>query len=168
MPKIKSVLRGRYGSGGTKNQYPGPVHNSPFVLDLELVVVAVVLAFPRIVFLIEAMAAKIFFTTALIAVHSFTPALAVADPLITPAPLAKRSHHDLAKRQSATYETTSPLPLTEYQYPFSAIPEQVNPYAVGRGPQSGFNRCNSTTEGPNSQCQTMEVNSLVYCYHCVT
>jgi hypothetical protein len=104
------------------------------------------------------MAAKIFFTTALIAIHSFTPALAVADPLITPGPVAKR-HHDLGKRQSA-YETTSPLPLTDYQYPFSAIPEQVNPYAVGRGPQAGINRCNSTTEGPNSQCQTMEVNSL--------
>lgn len=135
-------------------------------MDLELVVVLIVLAFRRILLLIQAMAAKIFFTTALIAIHSFTPALAVADPLITPGPVAKR-HHDLGKRQSATYETTSPLPLTEYQYPFSAIPEQVNPYAVGRGPQAGFNRCNSTTEGPNSQCQTMEVNTLVYRYHSI-
>jgi len=105
------------------------------------------------------MAARIFFTTALIAVHSFTPALAVADPLITPPAVAKRSHHDLARRQSAS-ETTSPLPLTDYQYPFSAIPYQANPYAVGRGPQAGFNKCNSTTEGPTSECQTMEVNTL--------
>lgn len=103
------------------------------------------------------MAAKIFFTAALIAVHSFTPALAVADPLITPAPVAKRDHYDIAKRQA----TTSPLPLTEYHYPFSAIPYQVNPYAVGRGPQAGYNLCNSTTEGPTSECQTLEVNSLV-------
>jgi len=104
------------------------------------------------------MAARIFFTTALIAVHSFTPALAQADPLITPGPMAKRSHHVLAKRQST--ETTSPLPLTDYNYPFSAIPFQVNPYAVGRGPQAGYNKCNSTTEGPTSECQTMEVNTL--------
>ncbi|KZP14013.1 hypothetical protein FIBSPDRAFT_797146 [Athelia psychrophila] len=101
---------------------------------------------------------------ALVAVHSFVPVLA-EDPSITAAPLAKRtptSHHDLAKRQSAaaTYETTSPLPLTQYSYPYNAIPEQVNPYAIGRGPQSGYNVCNSTTEGAASECQTMVVNSL--------
>ena len=30
---------------------------------------------------------------------------------------------------------------------------------TGRGPQTGYNRCNSTTEGPTSQCQTSFVNS---------
>jgi len=111
------------------------------------------------------MAGRFFLAAILTAVHSFTAALASENhATITAAPEAKRtpsSHHDLAQRQAATtYETTSPLPLTDYQYPYSAIPEQVNPYAVGRGPQSGYNICNSTTEGPNSQCQTMEVNSL--------
>jgi hypothetical protein len=112
------------------------------------------------------MAGRFFFAAALVAVHSFTPALADENPsTITTAPKAKRtpySHHDIAKRQAgSSIETTSPLPLTDYQYPYSAIPEQVNPFAVGRGPQAGYNRCNSTTEGPTSECQTMEVNSLV-------
>jgi hypothetical protein len=109
------------------------------------------------------MAARFFFAAALVAVHSFTPVVAHDNPsTLTTAPKAKRtpSHHDIAQRQAA-YPTNSPLPLTQYQYPYSAIPEQVNPFPVGRGPQSGYNRCNSTTEGPTSQCQTLVVNSLV-------
>ena len=31
---------------------------------------------------------------------------------------------------------------------------------LARGPQSGYNRCNSTTEGPDSLCQTLIVNAL--------
>jgi hypothetical protein len=57
-------------------------------------------------------------------------------------------------------ETTSPLPLTDYHYTYPNVPEQVNPFPVGRGPQSGYNICNSTTEGPNSLCQTMFVNGI--------
>jgi len=110
------------------------------------------------------MAGRFFFAAALVAVHSFTPAIAGDAPsTITTGPKAKRtpsSHHDIAIRQAQTYETTSPLPLTDYQYPYSAIPEKVNPFPVGRGPQSGYNRCNSTTEGPTSECQTLIVNSL--------
>jgi hypothetical protein len=96
--------------------------------------------------------------TALVVIHSLTSVS--ADP-VTAAPLAKRTpgfnHAALAKRQAAG----TPLPLTDYRYPYSAIPYQVNPYPVGRGPQSGYNKCNSTTEGPNSECQTLVVNSLV-------
>jgi hypothetical protein len=111
------------------------------------------------------MAARFFFTAALVAVHSFGPVIAEENPAtLTTAPKAKRtpsSHHDLAKRQAAnTYPTNTPLPLTQYHYPYNAIPEQVNPFAIGRGPQSGYNRCNSTTEGATSECQTMVVNSL--------
>ncbi|KAI5474859.1 hypothetical protein MNV49_002341 [Pseudohyphozyma bogoriensis] len=40
------------------------------------------------------------------------------------------------------------------------IPYQVNPIAYGRGPQSGYNVCNSTTEGPDALCQTAFLNSL--------
>lgn len=47
-----------------------------------------------------------------------------------------------------------------YQIPYTAIPYQVNPYQYLRGPQSGYNLCNSTTEGPDSQCQTAVFNSI--------
>lgn len=110
------------------------------------------------------MAGRLFFAAALVAVHSLSPVVAEPNPQITAAPVVKRSsHHDLAKRQSAatTYPTNTPLPLTQYQYPYSAIPEQVNPFPIGRGPQSGYNKCNSTTEGASSECQTLIVNTLV-------
>lgn len=104
------------------------------------------------------MAARFFFAAALVALHSFNPVLAVDDPsTITTAPSAKRTPSNLENRQAAG----SPLPLTDYKFPYSALPEQVNPFPVGRGPQSGYNKCNSSTEGPSSQCQTLEVNSLV-------
>ncbi|KAL8283627.1 hypothetical protein RQP46_005422 [Phenoliferia psychrophenolica] len=35
-----------------------------------------------------------------------------------------------------------------------------NPIAVGRGPQIGFNQCNSTTGGDTSLCQTLIANSV--------
>jgi hypothetical protein len=114
------------------------------------------------------MAGRLFFAVIAMA-YSLTLAVASDEPAtITTAPKTKRtppSYHDLAGRQAATtYETNSPLPLTQYQYPYPAVPEQVNPFAVGRGPQFGYNRCNSSTEGPTSNCQTLIVNSLVCCY----
>jgi hypothetical protein len=60
----------------------------------------------------------------------------------------------------APVQTTSPLPLTDYHYTYPNLPEQVNPFDVGRGPQSGYNICNSTTEGPDSLCQTMFINGI--------
>ncbi|KIM81611.1 hypothetical protein PILCRDRAFT_821384 [Piloderma croceum F 1598] len=54
----------------------------------------------------------------------------------------------------------SPLPLTQYSFTYPNLPEQVNPFPVGRGPQSGYNICNSTTEGSKSLCQTMFLNSI--------
>jgi len=112
------------------------------------------------------MAGRFFFAATLAIVYSLTPAVASGEPAtITTAPKTKdtpSSRHDLDRRQAATtYETNSPLPLTQYQYPYSAVPEQVNPFAVGRGPQYGYNKCNSSTEGPASNCQTLIVNSLV-------
>ncbi|GAA6060071.1 hypothetical protein JCM10212_003032 [Sporobolomyces blumeae] len=76
---------------------------------------------------------------------------ALAGSTITAAP----SPTQLAKRAAA-----SPSPLTDYTYAYSAVPYQVNPYAVGRGPQSGYNQCNSTTGGPDSQCQTLIANDI--------
>jgi len=55
---------------------------------------------------------------------------------------------------------SSPLPLTQYSFQYPNLPEQVNPFNIGRGPQSGYNICNSTTEGPESECQTMFLNTI--------
>ncbi|KII94427.1 hypothetical protein PLICRDRAFT_36700 [Plicaturopsis crispa FD-325 SS-3] len=107
------------------------------------------------------MASRLALFATLLAVHSFASANAESSTITAAPPRRSPSHHDLAARQaSSTFETTSPLPLTDYNYPFSAIPYQVNPFPIGRGPQSGYNLCNSTTEGANSQCQTLIVNSL--------
>ena len=39
-------------------------------------------------------------------------------------------------------------------------PEQADPGNLARGNQAGYNRCNSTTEGSESMCQTGFVNNL--------
>jgi len=107
------------------------------------------------------MAGRLLFAAALFSVHSFAPALAADPSTITPAPPKRTpSHHDLAELVNRQAVTGTPLPLTQYQYPYSQIPYQVNPYPVGRGPQSGYNKCNSTTEGPTSECQTLVVNNI--------
>ncbi|BGO93863.1 hypothetical protein NBRC10512_006127 [Rhodotorula toruloides] len=61
--------------------------------------------------------------------------------------------------QQAVKRAASQNPLTDYTYSYSAVPYQVLPGAVGRGPQSGYNICNSTTSGPDSQCQTLVANN---------
>ncbi|KZV88882.1 hypothetical protein EXIGLDRAFT_162763 [Exidia glandulosa HHB12029] len=52
-------------------------------------------------------------------------------------------------------------------FPYNRLPYQVDtsqPRIADdpnwRGPQAGYNQCNSTTEGPNSLCQTLIVNSI--------
>ena len=124
---------------------------------------AVVLLRATTSFLQHNMAGHSFFAALLVAVHSFSPAIASDLPsTITIAPEARQTPYDLAKRQAfTTYETTSALPLTQYIYPFDEIPYQVNPYMMGRGPQLGTNQCNSSTEGPNSLCQTIMMNNIV-------
>jgi len=51
-------------------------------------------------------------------------------------------------------------PLTSKSFTWGNLPYQVDPVATGRGPQSGYNICNSTTAGQTSQCQTLVINSL--------
>ena len=94
------------------------------------------------------------FVAVLASVHSFTFVSAAEDPQITPAPPA-----DIVKRQIAGNPGT-PI-LSTLHYPFTALPEQVYPFPVLRGPQFGYNICNSTTQGNNSLCQTLIVNSAV-------
>lgn len=50
-------------------------------------------------------------------------------------------------------------PLASKDIPYTAIPYQVDTDPTGRGPQFGYNICNSTTEGPTSNCQTAYINS---------
>ena len=85
----------------------------------------------------------------LASVHSFTFVAAIAEPQITPAP-------DIYKRQA-----NPPPILSTFHIPYSSLPEQVYPFTVLRGPQFGYNICNSTTQGNSSDCQTLIVNGPV-------
>ncbi|GJJ10139.1 hypothetical protein Clacol_004365 [Clathrus columnatus] len=55
---------------------------------------------------------------------------------------------------------TQDIPLADKQIPYDQIPEKVDTDDGPRGIQIGYNRCNSTTEGQSSLCQTAYVNSL--------
>jgi hypothetical protein len=88
----------------------------------------------------------------LASVHSFTFVAATPEP--TAAPLNKRDD------KVADGSSTDPILSTE-TFPYTAIPYQVNPFISSRGPQSGYNKCNDTTEGEESECQTMVMNDIV-------
>ncbi|KAJ7057868.1 manno protein [Mycena amicta] len=61
--------------------------------------------------------------------------------------------------QQGTFPAT-PLASKHFSYP-SGLPQQVDTDAdLIRGPQSGYNRCDSTTEGQTSKCQNSFLNSL--------
>jgi hypothetical protein len=51
-------------------------------------------------------------------------------------------------------------PLVDKTVPYTAIPYQVDTHTDGRGPQAGYNICNSTTENQNSMCQTGFINHI--------
>ncbi|GAA5861024.1 hypothetical protein JCM8547_008010 [Rhodosporidiobolus lusitaniae] len=78
---------------------------------------------------------------------------ALAQSTLTAAPSASQVAKAVKRAES------SALPLTEYTYSYGSQPYQVNPYASGRGPQSGYNQCNLTTAGPDSECQTLIANN---------
>ncbi|KZV66197.1 hypothetical protein PENSPDRAFT_541447, partial [Peniophora sp. CONT] len=66
-----------------------------------------------------------------------------------------------ASRVLAQESTFPATPLVSLHFPTpSDAPEQADPGNLARGNQAGYNRCNSTTEGPESMCQTGFVNSL--------
>ena len=88
----------------------------------------------------------------LASVHSFTFVAATPEPLITAAPLLKR---DIADGSS-----TDPILATQ-SFDYSALPEKVNPFNSSRGTQTGYNICNSSTEGPKSDCQTLIATNIV-------
>ncbi|KAF8313990.1 hypothetical protein DL93DRAFT_2167479 [Clavulina sp. PMI_390] len=51
-------------------------------------------------------------------------------------------------------------PLTDQIFPYNQIPYKVDTDPTGRGPQFGFNQCNSTTQSQTSDCQTALLNSI--------
>jgi hypothetical protein len=51
-------------------------------------------------------------------------------------------------------------PLVDKTVPYTAIPYQVDIHTDGRGPQAGYNICNSTTENQDSLCQTGFINHI--------
>jgi len=69
-------------------------------------------------------------------------------------PVALEAPH--AARQAA-------VPLASQHFTWGKLPYKADPSdgltGSDRGPQSGYNICNSTTEGPTSQCQTAILNS---------
>lgn len=96
-------------------------------------------------------------------VHSFSPAAALAeaqDPQITPAPTPTIT---IPKRGDVAGGPGTPI-LSTLKYAYTELPYQVYPFQVLRGPQFGFNQCNSTTLGDNSNCQTLVFNGPVRCF----
>ncbi|BGP15856.1 hypothetical protein JCM10213_005658 [Rhodosporidiobolus nylandii] len=91
-------------------------------------------------------------TTALLALAG-AATLASAGSTITAGPSATQVAQAVKRAES------SALPLTQYTFSYADVPYQVNPFASGRGPQSGYNICNSTTATPDSNCQTLIANN---------
>ncbi|KAJ7685776.1 hypothetical protein DFH06DRAFT_50574 [Mycena polygramma] len=79
---------------------------------------------------------------------------AAEDPLITPAPTPTQA---LAPRQVAGGSGT-PI-LSTLTYPYTALPSQVYPFAVLRGPQFGYNQCGAANATDKADCQTLVVNN---------
>ncbi|KAG9005479.1 hypothetical protein FRB90_010382 [Tulasnella sp. 427] len=51
-------------------------------------------------------------------------------------------------------------PLASLHFSYDSLPYQADPNNGERGTQFGYNRCNSTTAGPTSNCQTLIINSI--------
>ena len=69
----------------------------------------------------------------------------------------------VAYAQDSSVPTFPATPLISFSFPHPTdAPEQVYgpERTFVRGPQSGYNRCNSTTENQDSLCQTSFVNDI--------
>ncbi|PVF94345.1 hypothetical protein CPB86DRAFT_740678 [Serendipita vermifera] len=63
-------------------------------------------------------------------------------------------------RHVVNAQSASIVPLASQSFDYNNLPYQVDPYVSERGPQVGYNICNSTTENQNSLCQTAIINGL--------
>jgi len=57
-------------------------------------------------------------------------------------------------------QSSSPIPLASKTFEWASLPYQADTDTGDRGPQQGYNICNSTTEGITSMCQTGVINSI--------
>lgn len=61
---------------------------------------------------------------------------------------------------TAFAQSSSDIPLASKHFDYTSLPYMVDTNNGPRGIQTGYNLCNSTTEGSSSLCQTAIVNSL--------
>ncbi|KAF9472027.1 hypothetical protein BDN70DRAFT_887459 [Pholiota conissans] len=88
-------------------------------------------------------------------VYAIDASASAEGPQITPPP-TRTVPGELERRQQAGASGT-PI-LSTLHFAFTDLPFQVYPFQVLRGPQFGFNICNSTTLGAGSNCQTLIFN----------
>lgn len=60
----------------------------------------------------------------------------------------------------ATAALGQTIALADRRFEYNNLPFMVDTNNGPRGIQTGYNRCNATTEGPESRCQTSFVNSM--------
>uniref|UniRef100_A0A0W0G6Q4 Putative mannoprotein n=1 Tax=Moniliophthora roreri TaxID=221103 RepID=A0A0W0G6Q4_MONRR len=61
----------------------------------------------------------------------------------------------------AVAQTFPEVPLNDKRFEYDQLPYRVDTdVGLERGEQYGYNICNSTTEGPESRCQTAIINSI--------
>jgi len=95
-----------------------------------------------------------------VARQATTTSVVIVSPSVSPSVPAPSS---AAPTSAPPPAAASAQPLYSYHFTYPDLPYQVNPFPAtpgGRGPQTGYNICNSTTEGRNSLCQTAFVNSI--------
>ncbi|SGY46121.1 BQ5605_C001g00385 [Microbotryum silenes-dioicae] len=83
---------------------------------------------------------------------------AAPEPQVTQAPGQQEVARALQARASG--DVFHYLSTKQYTYAYNQVPNQVNPYDYLRGPQTGTNICNSTTENADGMCQTALLNSI--------
>ena len=87
--------------------------------------------------------------------------LAQPDPSVSVTPLVDKRYSYPDQILSLTLAIVlRASPRAHRWFSIRIRPYQVNLADAVRGPQQGYNQCNSTTEGPDSLCQTVMVNSI--------
>jgi len=63
-------------------------------------------------------------------------------------------------QDNSTTTTSAIIPLASKHFDYNNLPYQADPDNGVRGTQFGYNRCNSTTENQQSDCQTAIINAI--------
>ncbi|GBE82507.1 hypothetical protein BKA93DRAFT_891354 [Sparassis latifolia] len=75
-------------------------------------------------------------------------------------PVARSLLLTVALATSSVVAQYASSPLAFKSFTYTDLPEQAQPTAGIRGPQAGYNICNSTTQNQESMCQTAILNSI--------